>query len=60
MKREGRHTKDELLERCEDVNTPGHLDLIDLELEPLGERAFGRHVCWWGFDLFGTLSRDKR
>lgn len=36
-------TEDELLERCEYVDTPGHLDLVDLKLEPLSERSFGRH-----------------
>lgn len=39
-----KRTEDELLERREDVDTPGHLDLVNLELKPLGKRAFGRHV----------------
>lgn len=38
-------TEDEFLQRREDVHTPRHFDLVDFELQPLGEGAFGRRHC---------------
>lgn len=53
----GRHTEDELLQRCEDVYAKRHLDLVDLQLQPLRQGRGGVSGCH--FELFvGSFVRS--
>ena len=54
---EAQRTKDELLNGRVDVHAHGHLELVDLELQPLAEGLeLGSHGGLWA----GSLSRDGR